>query len=424
MNFKISNQSKKEDAEEMLTKYQFKHKLTKIPIAAATLFLAIALAIAMFTQLSTPLTVHADSMTEQESPGASEWGGTGLTYENTGWLFYLINPDGTPVEGTLVRAVLSYDKKPVDGNGNQIANIQLISSLSGSVTYSASTVGTDAPWGPPFDTNGNYRGEDVRQWLKADSNTEIGHVRAYDVIKTFWDEDLAEQWDDKDVYLVFEPFYWCRFFKNGVSTGSWLCTTSSRWGIWMNVLSVNAAGDEGRGDSIINKYTNNIFAGCVTLSDAPENKAMGLNTPASISRDDRLPNTSLYTGYSGRQLTGYGLGIVWSDKESQTSTYDEPLTTPAPAPDDKEELPYIDQITEGKYANIVKFYEEHHLDTEGNLIEEDTIRAAYTRTPTPRTITIEDEEPVGYTVKEWFTSPTYRRGTLPQNVSIQHLTSF
>lgn len=147
----------------MHTKHQFKHKLTKIPIAAATLFLAIAMI--MFTQLSTPITVHADSMTEQETPGASEWGGTGLTYENTGWLFYLINPDGTPVAGATVRAVLSYDKKPVDGNGNQIANIQLISSLSGKVTYSADTIGTNAQWGPPFDTNGNYRGEDVRQWL-------------------------------------------------------------------------------------------------------------------------------------------------------------------------------------------------------------------------------------------------------------------
>ena len=427
MDFKISNQSKKEGAEEMHAKHQFKHKLIKIPIAAATLFLAIA----MFMQLSTPTTVYADSMTEQDTAEENTWQGTGITYSNTGWLFYLLDPiTGAQVDD--IRAILSYDGIiDADQPDEWVTSINLTATTGNRFT-AYDTIERNAPWGPPFDSNANPRGDEVRQWLKSESNSEVGHVKAYSIIKDFWGETEAQMCEDKDLYLAFEPFYWGILFKDGSSTDVWFCGTSSMWGKTMQSLGINRSHDEYvysdddsmNGDPITKRYTNNIFPGCVTLDEVPENNLMGYQVPMDLGGSTRLKNVQMYSPGSTRQMTGYGLGIVWSDKESQTSTYDEPLTTPAPAPDDKEELPYIDQITEGKYANIVKFYEEHHLDTEGNLIEEDTIRAAYTRTPTPRTITIEDEEPVGYTVKEWFTSPTYRRGTLPQNVSIQHLTSF
>ena len=411
----------------MYAKHQFKHKLIKIPIAAATLFLAIAMI--MFTQLSTPITVHADSMTEQETPGAASWDNTGITYTHTGWLFYLLYPeDGSPASG--VQAILSYDGIIGTETGDWVTNLILVAS-TGQRYIKYDDIEKNATWGPPFDNDGNFRGDEVRQWLKSDPDGD-GHLNAAGVVKQYWGEEAALAWENKDVYLAFEPFFWGRIFKDNISTGKWLCATSSMWGVMMDLYEINEThGDytyseeeSGRGDSYTRRYTNNVFPNCVTLDDAPENEAMYYTTP---THGGLLENSEMYSEFAiagHKQKTGYGLGIVWSDKESQTSTYDEPLTTPAPAPDDKEELPYIDQITEGKYANIVKFYEEHHLDTEGNLIEEDTIRAAYTRTPTPRTITIEDEEPVGYTVKEWFTSPTYRRGTLPQNVSIQHLTSF
>ena len=412
----------------MHAKHQFKQKLTKIPIAAATLFLAIALL--MFTQLSAPLTVHADSMTEQETPGAASWDNTGITYTHTGWLFYLLNPEtGEQVED--IKAILSYDGIIGTETGDWVTNLILVAS-TGQRYIKYDDIGTNANWGPPFDNNGNFRGDEVRQWLKSDSDTQPDKVKAYTLVERYWGEEAALAWENKDVYLAFEPFYWGRMFKDNISTGKWLCATSSMWGVMMDLYEINEThGDytyseeeSGRGDSYTRRYTNNVFPNCVTLDYTTEADLMDYSIPSS---GGLLENSEMYSEFAvagRRQTTGYGLGIVWSDKESQTSTYDEPLTTPAPAPDDKEELPYIDQITEGKYANIVKFYEEHHLDTEGNLIEEDTIRAAYTRTPTPRTITIEDEEPVGYTVKEWFTSPTYRRATLPQNVSIQHLTSF
>ena len=431
----------------MHAKHQFKHKLTKIPIVAATLFLAIA----MFTQLSAPLTVHAsnndsDSMTNQDVAQGNDYDGTGISYTNTGWLFYLLDAEGgQQIEDT--KAILSYDGIIDEESPDEwVSYIYLYNSI-GDLYTDYNNIKTNAPWGPPFDNSGSPRGDLVREWLKAESNTEIGHTRAYDLIKQYWGEEYALKWEDKDYYLAFEPFYWGRMFKDrqslylnhadGTSETYWFCGTTHQWGIMMQDLSINVShgdytyseSDTLNGDPITKRYTNNIFPGCVTLDVAEENIALGYRTPDPISPNDRLANLAMFTAPEPgkpmrKQVTGYGLGIVWSDKESQTSTYDEPLTTPAPAPDDKEELPYIDQITEGKYANIVKFYEEHHLDTEGNLIEEDTIRAAYTRTPTPRTITIEDEEPVGYTVKEWFTSPTYRRATLPQNVSIQHLTSF
>ena len=349
------------------------------------------LAVFILLSIPTPLTVHADSMTEQDPIGAhADDLGTGISYQHTGWLFYLVYPDG--VRASTIAATYSYSTPAQTDVGKPIANTALLTAIDCTQYTDFDKIDSNAEWGPPFDNGGNFRGNDVREWLKADNDGD-GHTQAYGLIKYWWNEDFAIKWESKEVYLVFEPFYWGRLIKNGLTTGYWYCGTVHRWGVIQHLLKIN---EDDAGDPITKTYTNNVFPHCVTLEACPEITAMGLTAPSS---GGLVKNTDMYTSMYGKQTTGRGLGIVWNDA-SATSTYDEPLgSTPGPAPNDK------DKIKEGEpTANIVKFYENTMIKGE----EKKITRASFTRTPTPKIIAIENEIPTGYKLKGWYTSSTFK----------------
>lgn len=274
------------------------------------------------------ITTYADAMTEQEPAGQPTDGlGTGISYRHTGWLFYLVNPDGT--EASDVRAIESYDYGITTETGEPIANSSMaLITINGTKFKNYGSIETNAPWGPPFDEDANFRGNEVQQWLKSDPDGD-GHTQAAGIIAKQWGESAALKWESKEVYLVFEPFYWGRLIKNGETTGYWWCGTAPRWGIIQHLFHIDPIGDEG--DPITRKYTNNVFPNCVTLEDCPEIQAMGLNAP---THGGKLSNTEMYTGNGlARNVEGYGIGIVWN--EGFQTTADEPLQpTPHSAPNE------------------------------------------------------------------------------------------
>lgn len=350
--------------------------------------------LAVFIQLSIPeatLTVHAGgSMTEQEPPDqpASDLG-TGISYQHTGWLFYLTDPYGNEV--STVKAQYSYSTPAQTNAGEAIANMGLIT-INGTKFTAYDKFEYNAPWGPPFDGSANFRGNEVKDWLLSDPDGD-GHLKAAEIINEWWGEEAALKWETKEVYLVFENFQWGRVIKDGKTTGYWFNGTAHRWGVMLDLLDINA---DNAGDPITKKYTNNVFPNCVTLEACPEIELMELNAP---SGGGQLLNNEMYTTTYGKQKTGRGIGIVWNGN-ALTSTYDEPLgSKPGPAPNDK------DKIKPGEpTANIVKFYEDKVIKGEEVKIK----RSSFTRTPTPRIIAIETEVPTGYKLKGWYTSSTFK----------------
>lgn len=349
------------------------------------------LAVFILLSIPTTLTVHAEvSMTENEPIGtyANDLG-TGIDWQHTGWLFYLVEPNG--VEASDVKAVLSSSLPIVTDKEVPINNMALIT-ISGSKFSNYADIKTNATWGAPFQ-NGVYRGEEVNAWLDSDSDGD-GHLNASEVVAEWFGKAAALQWEAKEVYLVYEPFYWGRLIKDGLTTGYWWCGTTPRWGIVQHNLGIN---EDDAGDPLTKSYTNNVFPNCVVTEDFEEIRGMKLNVAAG--KGGQLKNTDMYTSPTGRQVTGYGIGVAWNDAAA-TSTYDEPLgSTPGPAPNDK------DKIKEGEpTANIVKFYENTMIKGE----EKKITRASFTRTPTPKIIAIENEIPTGYKLKGWYTSSTFK----------------
>ena len=170
----------------MLNKHQFKTKLKKITIMGLT-----ALVSASILMSLSPTTAHAendsDSMTNQDTAAGNDYDGTGISFTNTGWLFYLLDAEGgQQIEDT--KAILSCDGIIDEESPDEwVTTINLYNSIGDEYT-DYDNIGKNAPWGPPFDNDGNPCGDAVRQWLKSESNSEIGHVKAYDVVKQFWGE--------------------------------------------------------------------------------------------------------------------------------------------------------------------------------------------------------------------------------------------
>lgn len=357
------------------------HSISKLKFHVMLFILTVISFTGAFLFTATSITTYASdgSMTEQESPGQAVDGlGTGISYRHTGWLFYLVYPDGT--EASDVKAIESYDYGITTDTGEPVANIVLVTINNTACNHDNIT--TNAPWGPPFDSAANFRGDEVHQWLMSmDPNN---HVKAANLIKDTWGESWALQWESKEVYLCFEPFYWARLIKDGKTTGYWYCATAPRWGMVQNRLGINA---DDMGDPLTNRYTNNVFPNCVTLEDCSEIQAMGLNAP---THGGYLSNTEMYTKFRGRSTEGYGIGIVWNEEISTAqSTCDEPLIpAPHPAPNESTGA-----------TTIIKSYRTRNTTT--NTLTDD---GTYTRSNLSNQIFIEDE--TNYQVIAWKTSTT------------------
>ena len=131
---------------------------------------------------------------------------------------------------------------------------------------------------------------------------------------------------------------------------------------------------------------------------------MGLKTFADVGLDKNNvmnnPSGALWYWFTHLRDLGYGVMLFNPTPADETSTFDEQTYGT-----DYSEGPSEDKSKEGgneAQNNIVKFYAKKT----GN---DYTYKSNYTREKTVGTIVIEDELIGGYTVDNWFTSPTYKK---------------
>lgn len=217
-------------------------------------------------------------------------------------------------------------------------------------------------------------------------------------------------------YLVVEPITWLHVRRN---TGPWNSASTYNsyrtYGTWYNLASQWVGKTSGSFHSTV---MSKLFVNCLstskdvvvpsrTLPDGtvlPGGKTLKALADPNSQKDVSvaLPLANSYVGismhiYDSSYFNNTSIGVELFTPE--TSTYDEPLgRNPGPAPNDSNTMGENDKTDNKKYANIVKFYEDRGSG----------YKTSYTRTPTPKTITIESEQPTGYVIKDWYTSETYR----------------
>lgn len=319
-----------------------------------------------------PIAVQAagGTMTDSGVNGSGSIIG-GPSYHRTGWLFYVMTPEGTMQSD--VKATTSFEGGIVDRNGNYLPseNIHLENRFG---VKASSLLATNCAWGSPFDITGKGRGSEVKQFMLKDSK-QAGYKNAQVLIESAWNQDLAIKWNQREVVLVFEPIYWNMVYEGGNPTGIWQCGTSNFFGKYQQQYGINAP--DYNGDSKIRKYTNNMYANCVKFDTE---SSIGITPPphGGLCTNEELANTD----------TGWGIGVVWNNEDLGTHTWDYPQgNTPAPAP-----------ISEGKKGIIKNYYTK---DVETN---EKTDDGCYIRNNTADSIEIEDEEE--YKVVGWKVSNT------------------
>lgn len=337
--------------------------------------LLLALIFSIFIPLTEPLITHASggSMTDESAYPTGQVDG-GPMSARTGYLFYLIDTNNNPVGD--VKAVASQEIVKKDGTAIPNGNI-LLKSRYGVQVIGKPGIGFD--WDPPFDSSGNGHGSDVKQKMLEDYN---GKPYAYSLIEENWGTEKADQWYSRELYLVFEPFYWHCIHKNNRATGIWYCTTAYYWGEVQSKLGLPETGEP-----LINKYTNGLYNYCVMLEDCQEIRDLGYIAPASGTW--KRTNTEMNT-----KNLGNGIGIIWNE-DSLIHTYWKPNGSPGdPEPSD----PPKDGV-----FNIVKSY---YTDINNG--------ASYTNDGTfftpncTNTISIDDEPE--YKIVSWKVTNIYNNG--------------
>lgn len=337
--------------------------------------LLIALIISMFIPLlSDSLVVYAEggSMTDEDANPTGQVNG-GPSSARTGYLYYLIDTNNNPVGE--VKAVASQAITKKDGTEIPKSNIKLISRYG--VQSKPYRVGFD--WDPPYDLDGNGHGSDVKQFMLEDYG---GKPRAYSLIEANWGTEKADLWYGRELYLVFEPFYWHCIHKDNRATNLWYCTTAYYWGAIQSKLGLPETGEP-----LINKYTNGLYNYCVMLEDCQEIRDLGYTAPAGGTW--KRTNAEMNT-----KNLGNGIGIIWNE-DSMIHTYWQPNGSPGdPEPSD----PPKDGM-----MNIVKSYY-----TDINNGESYTNDGTFYTADCTNTISI-DNEPE-YQIVSWEITNVYNNG--------------
>ena len=349
---------------------QIKHK-TKPKLLHLLLSLILTISMTLPIFVSQPLKAYAadgDMGAEDGGGGTGVYDG-GPMSSRTGWIFYCIDLSNNQVTPT---AATTSSGPITDKNGNRLpsSNISLTSRYG--VTASNLDIGSD--WGPPHTEGGEGRGDEVKDFML--SSGEGGQKKAYNLINRAFGQSYAEQWNNREVYLVFEPFYWYNALAGSGKQIGWYCMTSYKWGAFHKSI-----GCPETGMSYFKRYTNKVWPTCVKLDGSAETAALGYS-PVSGAQT----NTAMAT-----KNVGAGIGIVWNDDNDAQTTCDE---TKQPEPHEP-----ADEST-GVYK-IVKSYRIRNLDT--NVL---TDKGTYVKTDSSPKISIEDESE--YKLIAWKTSTTYK----------------
>lgn len=347
------------------TQHKTKPKLLHLLLS---LILSLSLIIPMFG--SQPLKAYAadgDMGAENGGGGTGVYDGGPLS-SRTGWIFYCIDLSNNQVTPT-VACTSSGDI--VDKNGNSLpsSNIKLTSRYG----VSAPNWQIGCAWDPPHTESGEGRGDEVKDFMLSD---EGGHKQAYNLINRAFGQSYAEQWNNREVYLVFEPFYWYNALAGSGKQIGWYCMTSYKWGAFHKSI-----GCPETGMSYFKRYTNKVWPTCVKLDGSAETAALGYS-PVSGAQT----NTAMAT-----KNVGAGIGIVWNDDNDAQTTCNEQKQPEPHEPADE---------STGVYK-IVKSYRIRNLDT--NVL---TDKGTYVKPDSSPKISIEDESE--YKLIAWKTSTTYK----------------
>ena len=344
----------------------------------------------LFFGISTlkPLEVHAsyESMTENDpmGKGSTSYAG-GISYTRTGWTFYLLDLEGGGVMHP--HAVTSYGPITTDAGDPLPSNNIFIKGRRGS--YKMPPISIGAPWGPPFDINANFRGDEVREWLM--TTRDDGHTRAAALIANTWGTEYAKQWENKELVLVFEPFMWYHMHVynekgQSVQSGRWICATS----YWLGLIQM---GPQSRGEMdeygtyAYKRYTNGVLPNCMVLHPDPILKGLRLDPAPHGGYVTNNEMAWAVTEYwqQGKGNPGWGMGLVYCDVPA-INTYDKNQGSPGPAEDPKPDKVGTKTIVKGYY-------------TENETTGEKTSDGVYIQKDTTYTITIMDE--TEYKVERW-----------------------
>ena len=343
--------------------------------------LTLVFAITAVFLLSKPLQTQASgyaSMTESDSAGKGTttiYGGP--NWDHTGMLYYLVLPNGTKVSETV--AITTNYEGIVDRKGNKVPNVMIPSKI-GAEKPAKIANGAINLWGPPFE-DGEPRGEEIKEWLlDTDPN---GHTRAANIIRDNWGENVAKRWERKEIYLVFEPFYWNHVYINGVGTGKWFCGTTYTIGQIQYFSHGEGMGPGGTGDVMIRRYTNNMYPNCLKMEDCEEIRGMGFTAP---THGDLITNDGM-----GAHKMGWGIGVVWNEQEA-IHTYWEDNGSPG----DPEPPTSTDPPKSGDCAMVKSYYIEYrkngrldHYENKGTYYQKDCTNV----------ISIDDEP--NYKLEKW-----------------------
>lgn len=305
---------------------------------AVILFLTLSI---LTSYISTSLlTANAEGPMQGNGDGgeadAGGGGGDGaFFYSNTGWLVYIVegnpnNPEEVPVQ--VSETLVFYT------SGNRPGNIEKVTHTRFGKEISKSDWNTprQSEWGAPLDyRNGRCigRGGVVKDAMQVGQADEI-------MDKYFSQYNAA--FDEKDYYLIFEPFFWMGIFTGLKYSGASYCGTAYGWAELYKRLDSALAQDLSMGDRWVNLYTHNNFPNAARL----EYKMWGLQ-PYS----DYLTNDQIMT-------SGNGFIAVWPDRiiEEPPEPPEEEIEPPV-----EEEDPPVVEVVSKKLYEIKNWSEEFDI---------------------------------------------------------------
>lgn len=380
------------------------------------IILSLVLMISLIFSITEPVSAKiSGSMTDGNIRGMTGYPGGPLD-TRTGWMYYLVGKSdktGNMVQKSDTRITVCNHNGIVDRNGNKVpeSNIFLKTVFGGKVKSSKLpkitktlpngkkyTEYVQPSWGKPFESNGNGRGKEVKQYLielpdKDKDNPKKS--KAYGLVKRAWGKKWADKWLNEDVALVFEPFYWHCVYIGEKPTGVWVCGTSHTIGKYQldNQADIGVKGASG-----INLFTNYFYAGCVMLQTRKSGKkTIGLQPQNRLTKTEPSYNDKLDNETLADFTKGYGIGAVWSDGDTAIDTYDG-KNSPGYAEDTTK-----DKSKQGKSTIYKRYWEKKVLNGEvtyKKYRDDDFI----TKNTSPK-ITVTDEEDKGanYKLIGWFT---------------------
>lgn len=217
--------------------------------------------------LFTEETVWADPQVEGSGTGDNAQAGIagfegGFNTRNSGWLVYIVEgnhnePIGNAVQRSDTIVFYSTSARPEPGT-----DFVKYTRFGKEIPEGAWATDLQSTWGMPIEERGNQcigRGGIAK-------NLMVNGMYA-DILKKYFnedDEDFYKEFDTKEYYLIYEPFYWHGVYLNKKFTGQHYCSTSYGWAKLYKEAEILSSTYQ-YGDPVLRRYTHNICPNGVKL---------------------------------------------------------------------------------------------------------------------------------------------------------------